>query len=164
MLSSQPSSLLLIFPGFLIAAEAPQGCSGMPQDAHSRRKVPISTAWCIPPQGGIRCCAGIGAFPSADSKEDGEAKSWSSCFSRGGDDHGFSDTLLPWHVLVGSSAGQCSGQDTVGMGSAPCFHLARIDLCWQWQKNLPGIQEGRRGQAWRWHHCKAVIPVFCSSL
>lgn len=84
------------------------------------------------------------SIPRADSKEGGEAKSRSSCFSRGGDDHGFSVTHLPWHVLVGSSARQCWCQDTVGRGSARHFHLERTHLCQQWQKNPPGIQEGRR--------------------
>lgn len=68
VLSSQPSSLLLLFPGLLMAAEALRDCSGMLQDAHRGRKVPISVAWCIPPQGGIRCCAGIGAFPGQTAR------------------------------------------------------------------------------------------------
>lgn len=138
MLSSQPSSLLLIFPGLLIAAEAPD-CSEMLQDTCRGRKVPIRIVWCIPPQGEIRCCAGIGAFPVQTARRV-ERPSWSSCFSREGENHGFSDTLLPWQIPGGQ---KCWG-DTMGMKSAQCFYLPRTDLCWQWQKSLPGIWEGKR--------------------
>ena len=73
-----------------------------------------------------------------NSKEDEEAKSSSSCFSKGGDEHGFNVTDEGHHhppqILVGSSAKWCwfripmglTLRDAACMGSAQCFNLERL--------------------------------------
>lgn len=140
------SHLLLIFPGLFIAGEAPQGLQWDATGSTQGEEGSHQHSLVHPTPGRNQVLCRNRSLPSADSKEGGEAKSWSSCFFRGGDDHGFRDIPLPWHV--GSTAGQCWGQDTVGMGSAQRFNLERTDVCWQWQKNLPGIlggQEARPG-------------------
>lgn len=123
------------------------------------RTVSISTAWCISHQGGIRRCAGIRAFPNAGwegFKEDEEANSSSSHFSREGDEYGFDVTdeghCHPPRIPEGSSAERCwcqipmglTLQDAVHTGLAQCFHLEKNRLRWQLQTNPPGLQVGKR--------------------